>query len=124
MRERPAAPDGDGDGLPDALDSCPSTPDGSGADADGDGVGDACDVCPGTAPDSPVLPGGCDLAQRCPCDGPSADAEWADQRGYIQCVARTLKTMRQRGLLDKAEIRTRLQDAVRSGCGRRVLASL
>jgi hypothetical protein len=30
--------------------------------------------------------------------------------------------MRQSGLLGKSEIRLRLQDAVRSGCGRRILA--
>jgi hypothetical protein len=42
-----AAPDADGDGVPDASDSCPSTanPDQADADADADGggVGDACD---------------------------------------------------------------------------------
>ncbi len=70
-------PDSDGDGVPDATDNCPNTPnpdqansdvspagnDGLGdacdncslvynpdqADADGDGIGDACDSCPTTA---------------------------------------------------------------------------
>ncbi len=47
------AGDQDGDGVPDAMDSCPTVfnpirplDNGQQADADGDGVGDACDVCP------------------------------------------------------------------------------
>ena len=35
-------PDSDGDGIADAEDSCPHTPD-SGLDSDGDGIDDACD---------------------------------------------------------------------------------
>jgi Thrombospondin type 3 repeat len=35
--------DGDGDGVPDATDNCPTVPNPSQADADGDGIGDACD---------------------------------------------------------------------------------
>ena len=52
-----AAPDGDGDGVPDASDACPKQPGVSNADAeqngcpqeadaDGDGVPDASDACP------------------------------------------------------------------------------
>jgi uncharacterized repeat protein (TIGR01451 family)/CSLREA domain-containing protein len=41
--------DSDGDGIPDALDNCPTTPNPDQLDTDGDGVGDACDNCPGTA---------------------------------------------------------------------------
>lgn len=35
--------DFDGDGVPDAADNCPQTPNGDQADLDGDGIGDACD---------------------------------------------------------------------------------
>ncbi|MCB9699020.1 MAG: FG-GAP repeat protein [Alphaproteobacteria bacterium] len=38
-----AAQDTDGDGAPDLVDVCPSTPDPDQRDLDGDGVGDACD---------------------------------------------------------------------------------
>jgi hypothetical protein len=37
-------PDLDGDGVPDAYDNCPATPNADQSDADGDGVGDACEV--------------------------------------------------------------------------------
>jgi uncharacterized repeat protein (TIGR01451 family) len=38
--------DADDDGVPDALDNCPVTPNGGQQDTDGDGAGDACDECP------------------------------------------------------------------------------
>ncbi|HUJ61982.1 MAG TPA: thrombospondin type 3 repeat-containing protein [Kofleriaceae bacterium] len=40
------AVDSDGDGIPDALDNCPTVPNPDQHDHDGDGRGDACDVCP------------------------------------------------------------------------------
>ncbi|HEY2388861.1 MAG TPA: hypothetical protein VGK30_18035 [Candidatus Binatia bacterium] len=40
-----ADPDGDGDGIPDACDSCPDDADARQRDRDGDGVGDVCDSC-------------------------------------------------------------------------------
>ena len=44
-----AAPDGDGDGIPDSEDNCPDTANPDQADTDGDGVGDVCDNCVDTA---------------------------------------------------------------------------
>ena len=41
--------DFDADGVPNALDNCPDTPNADQADADSDAVGDACDNCPNTA---------------------------------------------------------------------------
>ncbi len=38
--------DEDGDGIADASDTCPMTPDATNADGDGDGVGDICDAEP------------------------------------------------------------------------------
>ena len=42
-------PDADGDGVPDATDVCPATPNPGQEDRDGDTVGDACDNCPDDA---------------------------------------------------------------------------
>jgi hypothetical protein len=41
----PPAGDADGDGVLDAADNCPQTPNADQADDDGDGVGNACDSC-------------------------------------------------------------------------------
>jgi hypothetical protein len=123
----PSAADGndaDGDDIADHADNCPQVGNPTQADGDGDGVGDACDACSGTPAGDTVLADGCSLGQKCPCDGPSADGEWGSQHEYVQCVATQLKTLRQQRHLGKSEIRLLLQDAVRSGCGRRVIALL
>jgi hypothetical protein len=44
------ASDGDEDGVPDAEDNCPSTPNADQRDTDRDGVGDECDPTPGNTP--------------------------------------------------------------------------
>lgn len=44
-----ATNDVDGDGITDAVDNCPSTPNPAQADADADGIGDGCDSCPANA---------------------------------------------------------------------------
>jgi len=71
------APDSDGDGIPDNVDNCPSTPNPGQEDADLDGVGDACDNCPMQInpgqedADNDGLGDACDL---CPTD-PSNDVD-------------------------------------------------
>ncbi|MCW5890473.1 MAG: alpha/beta hydrolase fold domain-containing protein [bacterium] len=49
-------PDGDGDGICDAEDVCPTVPDPDQADGDGDGLGDACDACTNLAPTTVAKP--------------------------------------------------------------------
>jgi beta-propeller repeat-containing protein/thrombospondin type 3 repeat protein len=49
--------DCDGDGIRDAADNCPETPNPNQRDTDGDGIGDACDPDPGSTP-------GCQISGR------------------------------------------------------------
>ncbi len=49
------APDGDGDGVPDLSDSCPSITN-SGLDSDADGLDDACDPTPFGEPTATAIP--------------------------------------------------------------------
>lgn len=120
--EQPAAPDADADGVSDPVDRCPAVATSNQADTDSDGVGDACDACGDSPADALVRRDGCALEQVCPCDGPNTDAEWPNQRAYVQCVAHYLKDLRLEAKLGKAEIGQLLRRAVRSGCGRHVLA--
>lgn len=115
-------PDSDGDGVSDTLDNCPTTDLPDQEDTDNDGAGDVCDLCPETPLGSPVLSDGCAPSQRCPCEGPDLDTDWQSQRQYVQCVAQTLKQLHEQRRLSRSEIRQMMKDAVRSGCGRRILA--
>ncbi len=120
--EQAAAPDSDADGVSDPIDRCPTVASPSQGDADGDGVGDACDACSDSPAEAVVREDGCALEQACPCAGPNSETEWPNQRAYVQCVARHLKALRLETKLGKSEIGLLLRNAVRSGCGRHILA--
>lgn len=115
-------PDADGDGVADTVDTCVNASNADQADADSDGVGDACDTCADTFPNTPVLKDGCAPVQHCPCDGPSSDRTWESQHAYIQCFNRQLRLLRRQGKITRSEIGDLMKGAVRSGCGRRVVA--
>lgn len=73
------APDGDGDGVPDTVDNCPTTPNADQSDRDGDGVGDACDsTCPeGLQGPTLILHGSSEMTLECGVDtwtDPGAEA--------------------------------------------------
>jgi hypothetical protein len=98
------AEDGDGDGVPDGSDVCPTVPDPDQSASDGDSLGDACDNCPlvdnegqedadgdgagdvcDTCPDDPEDDGDgdglCADADNCPVD-PNPGQEDADEDGF------------------------------------------
>ena len=116
-------PDADADGIADSVDNCASVANANQTDGDIDGVGDACDTCAETVPKGPVLNDGCAPTQHCPCDGPALDKTWASQQAYIQCFNRQLRLLRRQGKITRNEIGDLMKDAVRSCCGRRVVAS-
>lgn len=87
-------PDSDGDGIPDAIDNCPSTYNPDQSDVDGDGIGDVCDnlytsgthvTTWNTIPQTPELSGdgvGSGLGKACnlvPAVG--LDANWTNSKG-------------------------------------------
>jgi hypothetical protein len=115
-------PDGDGDGIADGVDNCPTQSNAAQSDADNDNVGDTCDACADTSANSLVLKDGCTATQHCPCDGPSLGAAWENQHAYVQCINRQLRLLRRQGRIGRSEIGNLMKDAVRSGCGRRVVA--
>jgi N-acetylneuraminic acid mutarotase len=74
------APDGDGDGIPDADDNCPVTPNPDQADSDGDGIGDACDACSHDSANDADGDGLCGNVDNCPADA-NADQSDLDHDG-------------------------------------------
>lgn len=117
------APDGDGDGVADAGDNCARQPNSSQGDSDTDGVGDACDRCPQTATPRAVTRSGCALEQLCPCSGPrGTDEPWGSVGTYLRCVSKGVRRLKQEAGLSRSEGRILLREAVRSACGRTVVA--
>jgi hypothetical protein len=111
--------DSDADGLGNRCDNCVRASNPEQADADGDGVGDACDlICPDTE-DVPDLDG-CDLFERCPCEGPRGrSVSWPSHGRFRACVRRHVRVLRRLALVTPEERRELVQEALLSGCGRR-----
>jgi len=120
----PEGPDFDADGVLDGTDNCPHLANLDQTDRDGDGVGDDCDACPATSADAaaPLTSDGCALEDLCPCDGPPSGGAWAEPRAYLRCVSRATRAWRAAGLLSRQESLAVLRRALRSGCGRMLLA--
>jgi hypothetical protein len=118
----PQMPDADADGVPDWRDNCPSDANADQLDTDGDGVGDACDRCPDTPTGSVITRNGCSVEQLCPCDAPLTGGSWENQGDYLRCVSRATRTLRRAGALSRSESLRTIRSAIRSGCGRTVVA--
>lgn len=118
-----AATDPDVDTIGDEKDNCRGVANAEQTDADGDGVGDACDLCPATGVATLVNREGCAVEQLCPCDSPRDGGVWS-RGAYAKCVARSVRELRQLGLLSRGEAGGRLRSALKSGCGQTIIASL
>ena len=77
----PGAGDADGDGVADAADNCPQTPNADQADADGDLVGDVCDNCRLTANPDQADSDGDGVGDACDNCSTIANADQLDQDG-------------------------------------------
>ena len=113
--------DADGDNIGDEADNCVAEPNPEQGDSDLDGVGDECDSCPDTEPPERVNGQGCSLDQTCPCLGPDGGGEWP-AGGYKRCVGSALRALRHQGAITRREMLRLLRRALRSGCGRTILA--
>lgn len=120
MDEQPA--DADGDAIGDTQDNCPTIANTDQLDSDGDGIGDACDRCPATTSGNVVTGHGCSVEQLCPCDAPRLGEQWSSERDYLRCVARATRTLRREGQMSRNESLRAIRRALRSGCGRTVVA--
>jgi len=83
-------------------------------DSDCDGVLDAFDVCPGTPNLELVNTSGCSV---CPCDGPSAGMPWASHSAYVSCVTSVANQRYLAGLLTKTQKTNVITHAKNSTCG-------
>jgi hypothetical protein len=94
--------DHDDDGVPDAADNCPNTPNPDQADTDGDGAGDACDACPGFDDridcNSNGVPDGCDIR-----DGTSRDCNTNGIPDECDLAAGTSRDCNDNGVPDECE---------------------
>ncbi len=81
--------DADDDGVLDASDNCPDTPNPGQDDRDFDGVGDVCDICPFDPGDDSDGDGSCDSSDPCPYD-PDDDADADTVCGDVDMCPDTL----------------------------------
>lgn len=87
-----AVVDGDGDGVADGNDNCPSTPNATQADGDGDGIGDVCDNCRSSAnpdqadTDRNGIGDACEV-RRCDVDG-DRDVDRYDIHAILRSLGR------------------------------------
>jgi len=83
-------------------------------DGDGDGVPDEIDECPSSAPGAIVNAHGCSIEELCPCDGP-----WRNHGEFVNCMRAVLNDFFEAGLISAEQHRQLFRAAAESGCGKR-----
>jgi hypothetical protein len=86
-------------------------------DMDGDGVPDATDSCPNTPLCTVVDSDGCSIDQLAPCEGPSAGVTWKNHGQYLAAVARAAEHFLDEGLISEDEKNALIGAAAQSACG-------
>jgi len=86
-------------------------------DSDGDGVADALDTCPNTPLCSIVDAQGCSIDQLAPCAGPASGGEWKNHGQYLSAVAKAASDFVAQGLISESEKDALVSAAAQSPCG-------
>jgi hypothetical protein len=87
-------------------------------DADADGVPDAVDACPSTPPYDLVDETGCSV---CDCQVDAAGEPWASRASYLHCVNMAVRARRAAGTLGRRQALLVLRAARASSCGNQFL---
>ena len=86
-------------------------------DMDGDGVPDALDTCPNTPLCTIVDSQGCSLDQLAPCEGPASGGAWKNHGQYLAAVAQAAEKFLAEGLISSADKDAMIAAAAQSPCG-------
>ena len=87
-------------------------------DQDFDGVPDALDLCPSTPPSTVVNADGCSIDQLVPCAGPPSGGAWKNHGAYVSAIAQVSQEFVKQGLISEADRVAIVVRAAHSDCGK------
>ena len=83
-------------------------------DQDLDGVADAADTCPDTPEGDVTTADGCTA---CPCDGPTAGSVWESRGSFLACITDAVRGRKQARAMSRRGARAAIKAARKSSCG-------